>query len=268
MTDWLGFARACVADIDDALTRLPSRLEREPVLRPGEGGDDTTAIDAAAEEAIVARLEALGGDFTPRLGGARRAVVRQRRPAAGGRRPDRRLRQLQARHPVLLAVARGRGGADDGRRDLRLRVRLRHARGVGRRERGVGVRLDGAPLDAPPPKEPVEILSFEGTTTDFDRHGGAGHARRRPAGARDGLARAVALPPRSRPRRRGVLAEAGPLDRHRRRAARRPRARLRDRAVRVAALRRRSARPGSALTASSRARPQPSARDLAAALAG
>src|SRR5262249_56909343 len=32
------------------------------VLRRGEGGDDTTAIDAAAEEVVVARLEALG-DF-------------------------------------------------------------------------------------------------------------------------------------------------------------------------------------------------------------
>jgi myo-inositol-1(or 4)-monophosphatase len=28
------------------------------------GGDDTTAIDAAAEEAVVARLRAHGGDFT------------------------------------------------------------------------------------------------------------------------------------------------------------------------------------------------------------
>ena len=34
------------------------------MLRAGVGGDDTTAIDAAAEDAVVARLEALGGDFT------------------------------------------------------------------------------------------------------------------------------------------------------------------------------------------------------------
>ena len=45
------------------LEALPTRAEREPVLRAGEGGDDTTAIDAAAEEAVVARLEALGADF-------------------------------------------------------------------------------------------------------------------------------------------------------------------------------------------------------------
>jgi myo-inositol-1(or 4)-monophosphatase len=33
-------------------------------------------------------------------------------------------------------------------------------------ERGVGARLDGAPLDGPLPGETVEILSLEGTTTD------------------------------------------------------------------------------------------------------
>ena len=45
-------------------SRLPTRTEREPVLRLGEGGDDTTAIDAAAEDAVVRRLEALGVDLT------------------------------------------------------------------------------------------------------------------------------------------------------------------------------------------------------------
>ena len=64
MTDWLAFSRACVADLDGVLTDLPTRLEREPVLRAGEGGDDTTAIDAAAEDAVVRRLEELGRDLT------------------------------------------------------------------------------------------------------------------------------------------------------------------------------------------------------------
>ena len=57
VTDWLAFSRACVADLELALESLPTRVEREPVLRAGEGGDDTTAIDAAAEAAVVARLE-------------------------------------------------------------------------------------------------------------------------------------------------------------------------------------------------------------------
>ena len=46
------------------LAELPTRVEREPVLAPGEGGDDTTAIDAAAETAVVHRLEQLDEDFT------------------------------------------------------------------------------------------------------------------------------------------------------------------------------------------------------------
>ena len=59
----LALCRASVADIEEALVRLPTRAEREPVLRAGEGGDDTTAIDAAAEDAVVRRLEATGDDF-------------------------------------------------------------------------------------------------------------------------------------------------------------------------------------------------------------
>ena len=61
--DWLSVCRDCVADIDEALVRLPTRVDREPVLRLGEGGDETTAIDAAAEDAVVARLAALEADF-------------------------------------------------------------------------------------------------------------------------------------------------------------------------------------------------------------
>jgi fructose-1,6-bisphosphatase/inositol monophosphatase family enzyme len=55
--------RLCVADIREVLERLPTRLEREPVLQRGVGGDDTTAIDQAAEDVVVARLAALDGDF-------------------------------------------------------------------------------------------------------------------------------------------------------------------------------------------------------------
>ena len=63
MTPWLDTCRLCVADIHAVLERLPTRAEREPVLRLGQGGDDTTAIDQAAEDAVVARLAALGEDF-------------------------------------------------------------------------------------------------------------------------------------------------------------------------------------------------------------
>ena len=33
MTDWLAFSRACVRDLERTLVDLPTRAEREPVLR-------------------------------------------------------------------------------------------------------------------------------------------------------------------------------------------------------------------------------------------
>ena len=63
---WVGFCRAAVIEVKRVLVDLPSRLEREPVTGDGKGGDETTAIDAAAEGAIVALLERLhaeGHDF-------------------------------------------------------------------------------------------------------------------------------------------------------------------------------------------------------------
>ena len=64
MSPWLGACRQSVADIKGVLADLPTREEREPVARLGEGGDDTTAIDAAAEAAVVARLAGLDESFT------------------------------------------------------------------------------------------------------------------------------------------------------------------------------------------------------------
>ena len=37
MTPWLETCRLCVADIRAVLEQLPTRAEREPVLRPGRG---------------------------------------------------------------------------------------------------------------------------------------------------------------------------------------------------------------------------------------
>ena len=77
----------------------------------GAGGDDTTAIDQAAEDAILARFRDL--DVHDRLGGVGR--VGDGRDARR-RRPDRRLAEREARHPVLLALDRVRRRRDDGRR--------------------------------------------------------------------------------------------------------------------------------------------------------
>ena len=94
------------------LAELPTRDERELVVGSGEGGDDTTAIDAAAEQAVVSLLDSSGVDFalvSEELG--HRAAARRRR-GHGRPRPDRRLHQREARHPVLLAVDRRRRGPD------------------------------------------------------------------------------------------------------------------------------------------------------------
>ncbi len=166
MSDWLALCRACVADIDAVLLDLPTRLEREPVLRAGEGGDDTTAIDAAAEEAVVARLGALGEDFTlvseelgERVfgaGGAVRVVVD---PIDGSVNAKRGIPFFS----LSLAVADGPTMGD---------VAFGYVYDFGAREewvarRGEGARLNDRPLEGPPPKDPIEILSFEGTTTAY-----------------------------------------------------------------------------------------------------
>jgi len=166
MTDWLAFARGCVADVTAALERLPTRLEREPVLRPGEGGDDTTAIDDAAEAAVVARLEELGVDGTLvseelgmrtlGAGGPLHVVVD---PIDGSVNAKRGIPFFS----LSLAIAEG-PTMDD------VTFGLVHDFGSGEEwvaERGAGARLDGAPLEAPGPRDPVEILAFEGTTTAF-----------------------------------------------------------------------------------------------------
>jgi myo-inositol-1(or 4)-monophosphatase len=59
LTDWLALCRAAVDDVRGVLLELPGRSEREPVVGRGMGGDETTAIDAAAEGVILARFAGL-----------------------------------------------------------------------------------------------------------------------------------------------------------------------------------------------------------------
>ena len=130
---------------------LPTRAEREPVLRAGEGGDDTTAIDAAAELAVVERLEGLGLDLTLvseelglrafGAGGGLRVVVD---PIDGSVNAKRGIPFFS----LSLAVAEGETMDD-------VFFGFVHDFGAGEEwvaERGRGAFLDGAPIDGPGPR--------------------------------------------------------------------------------------------------------------------
>jgi len=162
--DWLATCRLCVADIRDVLERLPTRIEREPVLRRGQGGDDTTAIDQAAEDAVVERLVALGADFvlvseelgerTFGSGGTLRIVVD---PIDGSVNAKRGIPFFS----FSLAVADGPTMGD-------VFFGYVYDFGTGEEwtaERGKGAFLQGEALGPVTPKDRIEILSFEGTTT-------------------------------------------------------------------------------------------------------
>jgi len=161
LTDWLDLCRAAVADVDGVLERLPTRAEREPIVGAGLGGDDTTAIDQAAEEAILARIgEAAGAVVSEEIGrvgaGLPLVVVD---PIDGSLNAKRGIPFFS----LSIAVAEGETMDD---------VVFGFVHDFGSREewtarRGEGAWLSGEPLGAVLPKEEVEILSFEATRTSL-----------------------------------------------------------------------------------------------------
>jgi myo-inositol-1(or 4)-monophosphatase len=140
------------------LAELPGRAEREPVVGAGEGGDETTAIDAAAERAILPHFagnrivsEEVGihgdGPFT--------IVVD---PIDGSLNAKRGIPFFS----ISIAVAEG-DTMDD--------VVFGYVFDFGTGEewtatRGGGAQLNGDPLREKP-KDRIEILSFEATTLEY-----------------------------------------------------------------------------------------------------
>lgn len=168
MSDWLEICREAAGDLRGVLDELPTRFTREPITGKGVGGDDTTAIDAAAEAAIVRRLEqahARGLEF--RLvseelgerafgGGATTVVVD---PIDGSVNAKRGIPFFA----FSLAVADGAEMGD---------VSFGYVYDFGSGEEWTawkdgGAFLNGRALGEVRPKDEIELLQFEATVTDL-----------------------------------------------------------------------------------------------------
>jgi myo-inositol-1(or 4)-monophosphatase len=161
LTDWLAVCRAAGADVEAHLAEMPPS-ERQVVLRQGEGGDDTTAIDEAAERAILARLEGIDdltivSEEVGIVGGGATYVVVD--PIDGSLNSKRGIPFFS----LSIAVADGPAMGD---------VFFGYVYDFGTREewtarRGEGAFLNGVRLGADRPRDEIEILSFEATLTSL-----------------------------------------------------------------------------------------------------
>ena len=106
---WFDVCRAAAEDVRGALRSLQGRAQREPVVGLGLGGDETTAVDEAAERVVVERLRVTGEPF------------------------------------VLVSEELGEEVVNGGD----------------------GAFLDGVRLGGERPKNEIEILAFEATTTAY-----------------------------------------------------------------------------------------------------
>ena len=161
MTDWLAVCRAAAEDVRGVLAELPTRVEREPVVGHGLGGDDTTAIDAAAERVVLERLRPLGVSVVSEeigfLEGSSTLVVVD--PIDGSLNAKRGIPFFS----LSIAVAEG-NRMDD--------VHFAYVYDFGAGEewtarRGEGAWLDGEPLGGVRPKDVLETLGFEATLTSL-----------------------------------------------------------------------------------------------------
>jgi myo-inositol-1(or 4)-monophosphatase len=149
-----------VGDVRDVLAELPGRAEREPVVGAGMGGDETTAIDAAAERAILGRfagvedITIVSEEVGVKGDGATFVVID---PIDGSLNAKRGIPFFA----LSVAVASGPTMGD-------VHFGFVHDFGSGEEwtaARGEGARLNGEPLPGERPKAEIEILSFEATRT-------------------------------------------------------------------------------------------------------
>jgi myo-inositol-1(or 4)-monophosphatase len=159
VSDWLAVCRAAAEDVQAVLAATPTRAEREPVLAEGAGGDETTAIDRAAEDAVLARFRDLDvtivSEEVGRLGDGGTLVVVD--PIDGSLNAKRGIPFFS----LSIAVADGETMDD-------VELAFVHDFGTGEEwtaRRGEGAWLNARPLGAERPKDRIEILSFEATRT-------------------------------------------------------------------------------------------------------
>jgi len=161
LTDWLVVCRAAADDVRGVLAELPARADREPVVGSGEGGDETTEIDRAAEQVILARFRDLDvtivSEEAGKLGSGATWIVID--PIDGSLNAKRGIPFFS----LSIAVADG---------DCMDNVFFAYVYDFGSGEewtarRGEGAFLNGRPLGAERPKDRIEILSFEATRTSL-----------------------------------------------------------------------------------------------------
>jgi myo-inositol-1(or 4)-monophosphatase len=162
LTDWAALCRAAADDVRGVLAELPRRSDREPVVGAGMGGDDTTAIDAAAERVVLDHFEDVDGVtiVSEEVGivgnGPTRVVID---PIDGSLNAKRGIGFFS----LSIAVASGATMGD---------VDFAFVHDFGTEEewtavRGDGARLNGSALEAEAPKARIEILAFEATRTSL-----------------------------------------------------------------------------------------------------
>jgi myo-inositol-1(or 4)-monophosphatase len=160
---WLDICRAAMVDTVGVLLALPTRAEREPVVGAGLGGDDTTAIDAAVERAVIDRFDALVDDYTIVSEEIGEVVKGNGTPRIVLDPIDGSLNAKRGLPHFALSVAVAEGETMDD-------VVFGYVFDFGSREewtahRGGGAWLNGEALGRERPKDRIEILAFEATLT-------------------------------------------------------------------------------------------------------
>jgi len=154
----LKLCRAARDDVAGVLADLPLRTDREPVVGAGEGGDETTAIDAAAERVILKRFEGyrIVSEEVGIYGDHRFTIVVD--PIDGSLNAKRGIPFFS----ISIAVAEGETMDD---------VLFGYVHDFGSGEEWTATKGEGALLNGEPlrekPKDELEILSFEATTTQY-----------------------------------------------------------------------------------------------------